>query len=252
MYKYLPIAENLQEMMVMLKSLPAYTLVFDIRSNLVDINQPALQLFRVNNVQEFNERRDNVFPTPDYIKMIIYELKKGNTIRDAKTLIKQDDDSYTIIELCACMINGRKDLFLFQLFEISLSTAFDLGYFTSYTSKFEAQQSDNKSIDTSVENIKDIFMSYKKNKLKDRLSKHRPEYSSVILEEFKHRELTEIESTVSTLLALNMSVQQIANLTNKKNATIRSIIRRVLEKRKMNDGFDKYSYGSNGNEDNER
>lgn len=249
MYKYLPIADNLQEMMVMLKSLPAYTLVFDIRSNLVDMNQPAQQLFRVNNVQEFNKKRGDIFQTRDYIKMIIYELKKGNTIRDAKTLIKHDDESYTIIESCACMINGHKDLFLFQLFEISVSTSSDLGSFTSYSNN-DTQDIDNNQINDSIKNTKDVIMLYKRSKMQDRLNKRRLENSPVLLEKFKHRELTEIESTVSSLLALNMSIQQIANLTNKKNATIRSIIRRVLEKRKMNDGFDKYSYGYNGNEAN--
>jgi len=54
MYKYLSITENLQEMMVMLKSLPAYTLVFDKKGNLVDLNRPAQQLLKISNVQEFN------------------------------------------------------------------------------------------------------------------------------------------------------------------------------------------------------
>jgi len=66
-------------MMVMLKSLPAYTLVFDKRSNLVEMNQPAQQLFRIKNVQEFNDRKDELFPNRDYIKMIIWELKQGKT-----------------------------------------------------------------------------------------------------------------------------------------------------------------------------
>jgi len=63
----------------MLKSLPAYTLVFDKRSNLVEMNQPAQQLFRIKNVQEFNDRKDELFPNRDYIKMIIWELKQGKT-----------------------------------------------------------------------------------------------------------------------------------------------------------------------------
>jgi len=50
----------------------------------------------------------------------------------------------------------------------------------------------------------------------------------------KYRRLTHIEIIVSELVALNLSVPQIASVTNKKNMAIRSIIRRVVEKQRQN------------------
>ena len=50
----------------------------------------------------------------------------------------------------------------------------------------------------------------------------------------KYRKLTDIEMIVSELLAFNLSVPQIASATNKKSMAIRSIIRRVVEKQKLN------------------
>lgn len=231
MYKYLPIAENLNEMMVMLKSLPAYTLVFDLKCNLVDMNQPAMQLFRVNNVQEFNANRDDIFPTPDYIRMIICELKKGTVIRNAKTLLKFGYNSYSVIELCACMINGSKDLFLFQLFEISLSTTSDLGSFTSYNGNDSIQSFNVKLMDNSVTNAKDVFVLQKSTKTHERLNKRHLEDNPMLLERFKSRELTRLESTVSRLLTLNFSVDQISNLINIKSKSVQSIILRISEKK---------------------
>jgi len=137
MYKYLPITSNLQEMMVMLKSLPACTLVFDKHSNLVDINQPALRLFKTDNIQVFNERLNEIFPTHEYIKTIIQELKHGKTVRYARTIIKNADKSLAAVELCACMINGGSDLFLFQLFEMFPFKAENSGSFASYNKESE-------------------------------------------------------------------------------------------------------------------
>lgn len=233
MYKYLSIGENLKEMMLMLKSLPAYTLVFDKRGNLVDLNRPALQLLRINNIQEFNAKRNEVFPTGDYIKSIIRELKKGNTVRYAKTLLKYANGGHVVVELCACMVNGKQELFVFQLFEISLSTNSNLGSFTSYVDGNDTEDIASQSVNW-VPSSKNTFVLTNKNKPKERRSKLLMENNSVQFEKVKYRKLTKIEETVTKLAALNMSVLQIANATNKTTLAIRIIMRRVAEKEKLN------------------
>lgn len=235
MYKCLPIATDLQEMMVMLKSLPAYTLVFDKNCNLVDLNKPALQLLKINDIEEFNERKDEVFPTHDYISTIIYELRKGKTVRHAKTLLKYAGDSKdAAVELCACMINGCQDLFLFQLFEISLSTHSGLGTFSNDTENINVNHAISL-VDDSTENAKVVCQLPTEKEQKEcwtnnQLVKVRP----LKLRKPKYRELSEQELIVSELIDLNMSVPQIASATNKKNTAIRSILRRVVEKQRMN------------------
>jgi len=237
MYKYLSIAENLQEMMVMLKSLPAYTLVFDKRNNLVEINEPALKFLKLSNIQEYNARKDEVFPTRDYIKTIIRELKQGKTVRHARTLLKYTDNSEVVVELCACMINGRKDLFLFQLFEISPSTRWDLGSFTSYTMKSGNLEDDSSRLPEPVNwvtNSKNILVEYEKNKEKETRLKRLTENSSKEFGRPKYRKLTKLEMLVSKLASLDMPISEIATITNKTNLAIRIIIRRVAEKQRLN------------------
>jgi len=228
MYKYLSITENLKEMMVMLKSLPANTLVFDKKGNLVDLNRPAQQLLKISNVQEFYAVQDKFFPANDYIKTIIRELKRGNTVRNAKTLLKCADDCQAIVELCACMINGCQDLFLFQLFEISPTNDFNFGSFTSYS---QGDDESSQSVDW-VKNSKDVFVPLRKNKMKDYRIKRTVDSGSIQLT--KYRKLTKLEELVNKLVSLNMSVAEIATVTNKTNLSIRIIIRRVSEKQKLN------------------
>jgi len=194
MYKYLSIAEKSQEMMVMLKSLPAYTLVFDKRSNLVEMNEPAQKLFRIKNVQEFNDRKSEIFPTQDYVKTIILELKKGKTVRYAKTQLRYTDNNVAVVELCACMINGQRDLFLFQLFEISLSNNSDLGSFTSFMDNSNSRK--DVALTNWVTNPKNALVAHRLNKQEERLGKRAIDTNSLELAKNKYRNLTKTEITV--------------------------------------------------------
>ena len=194
MYKYLSIAEKSQEMMVMLKSLPAYTLVFDKRSNLVEMNEPAQKLFRIKNVQEFNDRKSEIFPTQDYVKTIILELKKGKTVRYAKTQLRYTDNNVAVVELCACMINGQRDLFLFQLFEISLSNNSDLGSFTSFMDN--SNSSKDVALTNWVTNPKNALVAHRLNKQEERLGKRAIDTNSLELAKNKYRNLSKTEIIV--------------------------------------------------------
>lgn len=194
MYKYLSIAEKSQEMMVMLKSLPAYTLVFDKRSNLVEMNEPAQKLFRIKNVQEFNDRKSEIFPTQDYVKTIILELKKGKTVRYAKTQLRYTDNNVAVVELCACMINGQRDLFLFQLFEISLSNNSDLGSFTSFMDNSNSRK--DVALTNWVTNPKNALVAHRLNKQDERLGKRAIDTNSLELAKNKYRNLSKTEIIV--------------------------------------------------------
>jgi len=178
----------------MLKSLPAYTLVFDKRSNLVEMNEPAQKLFRIKNVQEFNDRKSEIFPTQDYVKTIILELKKGKTVRYAKTQLRYTDNNVAVVELCACMINGQRDLFLFQLFEISLSNNSDLGSFTSFMDNSNSRK--DVALTNWVTNPKNALVAHRLNKQEERLGKRAIDTNSLELAKNKYRNLSKTEIIV--------------------------------------------------------
>lgn len=233
MYKYLHIANDVKEMMVMLKSLPACSLVFDKNGNLIDANKPALQLLRIDNLQEFNGIQNDVFTIPNYINRTIPELKKGNTVR-SKVLLNFTNSGYTIVELYGCMINGCLDVFLFQLFEISLSVNMDLGTFSCYTNIDNSQDCSISESARLVTNDNEVLVLPKSNISRERRSQCLTENNSIQARKIKYRELTNFEITVSKLLSLNMSVLQIANATNKNKRAILLVIRRLNEKLRLN------------------
>lgn len=232
MYKYLPITGNLQEMMIMLKSLPAFSLIFDKKSNLIEINEPALKLLKLNSIEDFNNRKDEMFPKSDYVRTIIQELKRGKTVRYEKTQIKYADNSIGVIELCACMINGHQDLYLFQLFEIFPAVIWNLGSFTS----------SNATSQKTIENIPTLVKSWATNSKESLIWEENKEIKesevsliengSIHVQKTKCRRLTKLETLVNELIVHDMSISEIANITNKTNLGIRIIMRRIEEKQK--------------------
>jgi len=224
MYKYLSLTGNLQEMMIMLKSLPAFSLIFDRKCNLVEINEPALKLLKIRSIEDFNNRKGEMFPKSDYIKTIIQDLKQGKTVRYEKTQIKYTDNSIGVIELCACMINGQKDLYLFQLFEIFPAVTWNLGSFIP----------NNPNSQKTIENISSQSNNWATNENKEikEFELSLVENDSIQEQKIRYRRLTKLETLVNELVVRDMSISQIANLTNKTNLGIRTIIRRIEEKQK--------------------
>ena len=235
MYKYFSITESLEDMRVMLKSLPPYTLVFDRKSDLVEINEPALKLLKLENVQAFNDKKDEIFPTHDYLKTIISELRHGNTVRHAKTVLKYVDGSHTVVELCACMINGRQDLYIFQLFEIDFPADVNLGSFMSYPME-DGNLAENLPHTVKwVTNAENVLVSTKKKKQREkRRIKHQVENFSMRSEKTKYRKLTKLETLINDLRIRNLSIPQIAAMTGKTALSIRTMLRRIEEKQKLN------------------
>jgi hypothetical protein len=234
MYKYFSITESFEEMMVMLKSLPAYTLVFDRKSDLVEINEPALKLLKLETVQAFNDKKDEIFSTHDYIKTIIGELRHGNTVRRAKTVLKYVDGSYTVVELCACMINGRQDLYIFQLFEIDFPADVNLGSFMSYLMEDRNLAENLPHTVKWVTNAENVLVSSKKKHREKRRTKHQVENISKRSEKTQYRKLTKLETLINDLRIRNLSIPQIATMTNKTTLSIRTMLRRIEEKQKLN------------------
>ena len=235
MYKYFSITESLEEMLVMLKSLPAYTLVFDRKGDLVEINEPALKFLKLKSVQAFNDKKDKILPTHDYIKTIICELKHGNTVRHAKTVLKYVDGSRTVVELCACMINGRQDLFIFQLFEIDSPADASLGSFMSYRMEDKNPVDDLPHTVKWVTNTENVLVSTKRKKQREkRRTKHQVENFSMRSEKTKYRKLTKLETLINDLRIRNLSISQIAAMTGKTTLSIRTMLRRIEEKQKLN------------------
>jgi len=241
MYKYLSIVDDVLEMMIMLKSLPACTLVFDINMKLVDVNQQALNKLKIECVDDFSNKGCAMFIDPGLFKHLMVDMKHGKMVRSGKMLLKCADGSLILAEFSACMINAKCDLFIFQFFEVSqLNTedsiflrtnSFLANIYSTYCKQdilIKKPESDpNDAIE--MKNIQDQkCLEKEQNQLKENITQLRVK---------KQRGLSEIEIVVSNLLETGLSVKEISDRINKSISTVYTITRRLVERNIIESGM---------------
>jgi DNA-binding CsgD family transcriptional regulator len=241
MYKYLSIVDDVLEMMIMLKSLPACTLVFDINMKLVDANQQALNKLKIQCIDDFSNKGCAMFIDPVLFKDLMLDMKRGKMVRSAKMLLKCADGSLILAEFSACMINAKCDLFIFQFFEVSqLNTedsiflrtnSFLADIYSTYCKQdilIKKPESDpNDTIE--MMNVKDQkCVEKEQNQLKENITQLRVK---------KQRGLSEIEIVVSNLLETGLSVKEISDRINKSISTVYTITRRLVERNIIESGM---------------
>jgi DNA-binding CsgD family transcriptional regulator len=119
MYKQLPITSNISEMLVSVKSLPTCTIIFDTKADLVDMNKLASDFLKIDNVDDYLNKRSIL--DVDYLKLskVIQKLKKGNLIFDEIIRINREDGKSIDVVFNACMLYGSQKVFLFQFFKVA-------------------------------------------------------------------------------------------------------------------------------------
>lgn len=224
MYKYLPISTQLQEMMVMLKSLPTNTVVVDKKGRVIDINQTALNFFKVKSIDDFSLKKWGALNNPLPIIKIVQQLKKGVLIQNKNFVLKAPDSTSINVIFSATMLNGAKEVFIFQFFEVFQFTEYDEDYL-------------NDTAFRAIRNLR-IMNRYKSsiNSLLIEGSTDKPEYHHSVDENMiqliseKYPRLTPNQVMICALMASSMSIKDIAKATNKFVGTIDGAVRRIAAK----------------------
>ena len=226
MYKYLPITFNVQELMVMMKSLPVCTTIFDKNGRLIDFNQPSKNFLNIKMLGDFRTKRLTVLNDYNYLVSIIHELKTGKIFKNKLYQVKYPDSNSVVVCFSACMLNGLSDIFLFQFFELSGSWDIHLPRQKQVGSKAlqGTTRIRNRTQKLVMQKLFEeqtlnqrIFQSYLDKDQIDLLSKRFPV-------------LSYIELIVCGLIAQNMSTEEIALLTAKTIDLIYSIKYRIRKK----------------------
>ena len=221
----------------MLKSLPACSFVLNKKMELVDINQPALKLLKIDDINDFQYGGSDLFFDALLLKATVLEMKKGKTVKSVKTMLKCPDGDLILAELCACMVNGVSNLFLFQFFEVPLLHTEDLLRLNSnaiptYIEPVESQQRAlSKKSKNNSHQISRLIEHPELESVENGQSQWGKNATQLIRR--KRRELSTLEMTVSNLVDLDLSLKEISNMTNKSVGCLRSIIRRIVEKQKL-------------------
>jgi hypothetical protein len=225
MFKYLPITSTLHEMMIMLNSLPTCTVVLDRDCNVVEINQLALEFLNIKAKCDYKLRRIGVINDLEYIKNILKKLATGRDIRDKSHFVICAGGQSKVVNFSACMIEGTTKMFIFQFYEVAI--------FPSLFTEFQnahAEQSIQKSylIDKKKghRSVKRLFEDRGRN------TAYRFYLQECTIQFFarKYSGLTNDEVLVCTLIAFNLSVNEISVITNKLGTNIRASIYRIMKK----------------------
>lgn len=225
MFKYLPIATNLQEMMIMLKSLPTCTIVLDKKCKVVEINQLALDFLNVRSKDDYRVKRIGVLNDRTYMKTILNELIRGYVIQDKIHFVNCADGRFRVVNFSACMIEGLSKMFIFQFFELEI---FPSSYtkFQNDTSHQFAPNDLKLNKGKQYRNVRKLFdESGQKIAYRRYLSE-----CTIQLFATKYSGLTHNEVIICTYLASNLSANEISKITNKFTSNVNGSIYRIMAK----------------------
>jgi DNA-binding CsgD family transcriptional regulator len=228
MYKYLSITTNTQEMMVMLKSLPVSTIVFDSNAKIVDINQPALEFLKIKSIEDYGIKRWEALNDRNYIHLIIQKLKSGKIVRDKNFLLKCPDRKIISINYSACVLSGVKPVFIFQFFVVSKSIFSPLEHL-NYTVHHA-----NKNLNIICKGNSDIKQVFADHEVKQPIFKRYLNEEVIQTVSRKYPSLSSCEVVICGLIVLNMSTAEIAIVTEKKVASVYTAIYRLFKKLGVN------------------
>jgi hypothetical protein len=224
MYKYLSIAPNLQEMMVMLGSLPACTIVFDQNEKIIEINQPALDFLQVKSLNDYRLKKWIVLNDTKYLKKIIHELKVGKIVKSRTSLIRCPDYHFINVNICACMLTGVKKVFVFQFFELRISLQ-------EYLDKTNEINSENeRQIKCGDDNINELLANQETgSKLFHSFVNEDKAQLLFKYISFKYPYFTNNEILICILLALRKTTSEIAAVTKRKPSYISYMVYKILK-----------------------
>lgn len=227
MFKYLPITSNLQEMMIMVNSLPTCTIVLDRHCKVVEINQLGLKFLNVNSKEDFKLKRTGVLNDVNHIKGVLKELATGREIRDKSHFIHCVGGQSKVVNFSACMIDGASKMFIFQFYEVAIfpnlfyeiqnSPAEKISPSTRLINKDKGQRSVKMLFDKGGRGLNTAYRCYLQE-------------SAILFFARKYSGLTQDEVLICTLIAFNMPATEISVMLNKLNSNIRASIYRIMAK----------------------
>jgi len=228
MYKYLSITRNEQEMMVMMRSLPVSTIVFDQNGKIIDINQPALNFFKIKSIEDYAIKKWEVLNNRNLILSIIKELKCGKVVIEKNQLLKCPDCNVKDIKFCASMLSGQKTVFIFQFMIVSNSKV----SFEELLSHTVHQPNQNLGI--IPKGNREILQMFEDRSIKRAIFKRYLNEEVILAISRKYPTLSNREVIICGLVSLNMSTVEMAIVTNKRVSNVHSIIFKLRKKFSIN------------------
>jgi len=135
MYNYLTLLNDLEETLSMLMLSPVCCIVLNRNAELIDINKPACDLLKIENVEDYI-KKERIFEMDALFCRIIHNFLNGK-----KTFIEKfqcDNGSYIFVYLRIELFFNLKDVFIFQFTQITHIESTDNSKYLLNPGKFES------------------------------------------------------------------------------------------------------------------
>jgi DNA-binding CsgD family transcriptional regulator len=226
MYKNITIVDGIDVMMIMLDSLPISSIVFDDDAKLIKINKPAQNLLSIKLIEDCFDKEEQFFPEINQLHDAIKLLRRGVDITEQRIILRGLDGVLIHAAFSACMLYGVKKVFLFQFYELLSTTELHLKFLTNvahYEVNTILKKYNYVTKDVSNNIYPKVFLG---NSLESRLF---TDITNQILQS-RFPNLTHNEVVVCGLIASQMSIEEIAELTTRTPMNIRCVIYRIVRK----------------------
>jgi len=121
MYNFLTLLDDYHETINILNSLSTCCVVFNQKTNTIEINKPASDLLKIKNAEDYACQKRILELNPKIYK-IIEKLKSGKLVSDKKIEFKCSDNSFVNVNLNASLFCNLNDVYIFQFSEIKPKT----------------------------------------------------------------------------------------------------------------------------------
>ena len=116
MINYFTLLDNLQEMLQSLKSISTCSIVFNQKSNIIDMNQSAADFLKIKNIEDYTSGKLKIDIDKEFYN-ITERVIKGEIITNEKFNFKTIDENLLSVNLKVTLFYGLKDIFIFQFSE---------------------------------------------------------------------------------------------------------------------------------------
>jgi len=121
MYNFLTLLDDYHETLNILKSLSTCCVVFNQKTNTIEINKPAADMLKIKNTEDYTSQKRILELNPKIYK-IIEKLKSGKSFSEKKIEFRCTDNSIVNVNLNASLFCNLNDVYIFQFSEIKPKT----------------------------------------------------------------------------------------------------------------------------------
>jgi len=113
MHNYFTLLDNLQEMLSTINSVSDCCIVFNKKSEIIEMNNAAANFLKIKNIEDYRSKKIKLDIDKEFYN-IIERVLKGEKVHNVKFSFKCIENNSVSVNLKVTLFYGLKDVFIFQ------------------------------------------------------------------------------------------------------------------------------------------